>query len=270
MARLLVPAHLDARRAPCRTCRRMSHALRASALNALGDHSPDHDVRGAGGAKAHMVKLNKIYTRTGDDGTTGLADGARRPKDDPRVEAYGAIDETQCRDRRARGSRPATCPNSTPCSRASRMICSISAPISRRRRPKRRATKPLRIVPAPGRAAGAGDRRAQRPARAAALLRAAGRNPGRRRPASRPHHRRGGPNAHGGLAAGGRDGRRAGDALCQSSVAICCSSRRASRTPTGRRDVLWTPGAKSLSFDLAGRDASLAALTKFCGPTNRS
>ncbi len=40
-----------------------------------------------------MVKLNKIYTRTGDDGTTGLADGARRAKNDPRVEAYGDIDE---------------------------------------------------------------------------------------------------------------------------------------------------------------------------------
>ena len=41
-----------------------------------------------------MVKLNKIYTRTGDDGTTGLADGQRRSKADLRVEAYGAVDET--------------------------------------------------------------------------------------------------------------------------------------------------------------------------------
>jgi cob(I)alamin adenosyltransferase len=40
-----------------------------------------------------MVKLNKIYTRTGDDGTTGLAAGPRRMKCDIRVEAYGAIDE---------------------------------------------------------------------------------------------------------------------------------------------------------------------------------
>jgi cob(I)alamin adenosyltransferase len=40
-----------------------------------------------------MVKLNKIYTRTGDDGATGLASGPRRRKDDLRVEAYGAVDE---------------------------------------------------------------------------------------------------------------------------------------------------------------------------------
>jgi cob(I)alamin adenosyltransferase len=40
-----------------------------------------------------MVKLNKIYTKTGDDGTTGLAAGPRRLKSDLRVEAYGTIDE---------------------------------------------------------------------------------------------------------------------------------------------------------------------------------
>ena len=41
-----------------------------------------------------MVKLNRIYTRTGDDGTTGLVDGSRLPKHAPRMEAIGAIDET--------------------------------------------------------------------------------------------------------------------------------------------------------------------------------
>jgi cob(I)alamin adenosyltransferase len=40
-----------------------------------------------------MVKLNRIYTRTGDDGTTGLADGSRLGKDDARVAAYGSCDE---------------------------------------------------------------------------------------------------------------------------------------------------------------------------------
>ena len=40
-----------------------------------------------------MVKLNKIYTRTGDDGTTGLVDGSRLPKHDARMAAIGAVDE---------------------------------------------------------------------------------------------------------------------------------------------------------------------------------
>lgn len=41
-----------------------------------------------------MVKLNKIYTRTGDAGTTGLGTGARVAKDNPRIAAYGTVDET--------------------------------------------------------------------------------------------------------------------------------------------------------------------------------
>ncbi|GAA0270128.1 cob(I)yrinic acid a,c-diamide adenosyltransferase [Alteraurantiacibacter aestuarii] len=40
-----------------------------------------------------MVRLNRIYTRTGDDGTTGLVGGLRLPKHAPRMEAVGAVDE---------------------------------------------------------------------------------------------------------------------------------------------------------------------------------
>lgn len=40
-----------------------------------------------------MVKLNKIYTRTGDDGTTGLVDGSRVAKASSRIEAIGKVDE---------------------------------------------------------------------------------------------------------------------------------------------------------------------------------
>lgn len=41
-----------------------------------------------------MVKLNKIYTRTGDAGTTGLGTGERVAKHDLRITAYGTVDET--------------------------------------------------------------------------------------------------------------------------------------------------------------------------------
>ena len=40
-----------------------------------------------------MVRLSQIYTKTGDDGTTGLGDGSRTAKTDPRVESYGTVDE---------------------------------------------------------------------------------------------------------------------------------------------------------------------------------
>lgn len=43
-----------------------------------------------------MVKLNRIYTRTGDDGTTGLVDGSRLPKSDLRMAAIGDVDEANC------------------------------------------------------------------------------------------------------------------------------------------------------------------------------
>ncbi len=41
-----------------------------------------------------MVTLNRIYTRTGDDGTTALGTGERRPKYDLRISSYGTVDET--------------------------------------------------------------------------------------------------------------------------------------------------------------------------------
>ena len=40
-----------------------------------------------------MVRINRVYTRAGDDGTTALVGGQRVPKDSARIEAYGTIDE---------------------------------------------------------------------------------------------------------------------------------------------------------------------------------
>ncbi|MDP3899307.1 MAG: cob(I)yrinic acid a,c-diamide adenosyltransferase [Mesorhizobium sp.] len=57
-----------------------------------------------------MVKLNKIYTRTGDDGTTGLGSGERRPKFDLRIDAYGTVDEANSSIGLARLHTPAEHP----------------------------------------------------------------------------------------------------------------------------------------------------------------
>lgn len=51
----------------------------------MGADREDHE--------AAMPKITKVYTRTGDDGTTGLGTGARVAKDAPRIEAYGDVDE---------------------------------------------------------------------------------------------------------------------------------------------------------------------------------
>lgn len=56
-----------------------------------------------------MVVLNRIYTRTGDDGTTGLGTGERRDKFDLRVEAYGAVDEANAAIGLARLAIAETC-----------------------------------------------------------------------------------------------------------------------------------------------------------------
>ena len=40
-----------------------------------------------------MVRINRVYTKSGDRGQTALVGGARVDKDDPRIEAYGTVDE---------------------------------------------------------------------------------------------------------------------------------------------------------------------------------
>jgi len=53
-----------------------------------------------------MVVLNKIYTKTGDDGTTALGTGERRPKYDLRIETYGTVDEANAAVGLARAELP--------------------------------------------------------------------------------------------------------------------------------------------------------------------
>ena len=53
-----------------------------------------------------MVHLDRIYTRSGDQGTTGLGDGRRVSKLDPRIAAGGSVDETNCAIGVAISARP--------------------------------------------------------------------------------------------------------------------------------------------------------------------
>ena len=125
--------------------------------------------------RANMVVLNKIYTRTGDDGTTALGTGERRKKYDLRVAAYGTLDEANAAIGIARlhtGGEP----RSMARWRASRTICSTSAPIlPRRARARGRAARGSPSTAAQVTWLEKRDRPAQCRARAAAILRPAGR-----------------------------------------------------------------------------------------------
>ena len=87
-------------------------------------------------------RLSKIYTRTGDDGTTGLGDGSRVRKDSLRVEAYGTVDELNSAigvllavpEPAARGQPPASPKCSTSCSTWAGSCASPGTPPSAPRR----------------------------------------------------------------------------------------------------------------------------------------
>ena len=78
-----------------------------------------------------MVKLNRIYTRTGDAGQTGLVDGSRVAKSDARMHAIGDVDEANSAIGVALRHVGDPCFRAA-ARRASRTNCSILAPISRR------------------------------------------------------------------------------------------------------------------------------------------
>jgi cob(I)alamin adenosyltransferase len=96
-----------------------------------------------------MVKLNKIYTRTGDDGTTALVSGPRRSKADLRVEAVGAVDEANACIGLARldtaTSHPAL---DAMLSRIQNDLFDLGADLATPEDGKPPSHEPLRIVPA--------------------------------------------------------------------------------------------------------------------------
>jgi cob(I)alamin adenosyltransferase len=95
-----------------------------------------------------MVKLNKIYTRTGDDGSTGLADGERRAKCDPRVEAYGDVDETNSAIGLARLSTAALPELDAMLARIQNDLFDLGADLATPESDKPLGYEPLRIVAA--------------------------------------------------------------------------------------------------------------------------
>lgn len=94
-----------------------------------------------------MVTLNKIYTRTGDDGSTGLATGERVPKWDLRVEAYGAVDETNSAVGLARLHTQADPELDAMLARIQNDLFDLGADLATPERDKPLAWTPLRILP---------------------------------------------------------------------------------------------------------------------------
>lgn len=95
-----------------------------------------------------MVTLNKIYTRTGDDGTTGLATGERVEKWTLRVAAYGAIDETNSAIGVARLHSGADPELDAMLARIQNDLFDLGADLATPERDKPLAFTPLRILPA--------------------------------------------------------------------------------------------------------------------------
>ncbi len=98
-----------------------------------------------------MVILTKIYTKTGDDGTTGLGSGERRKKFDLRVEAYGTVDETNAAVGMARlstGADPALADLDAMLMRIQNDLFDLGADLSTPPTDEDLGYEPLRIVEA--------------------------------------------------------------------------------------------------------------------------
>ena len=173
-----------------------------------------------------MVKLNVIYTRTGDKGETGLGDGSRRAKNDARVAAMGDVDETNCAiglaliavgDR----SDAADVAIEPMLKRIQNDLFDLGADLCLPRQADEKPGAVLRVAPSQVRGDRTCDRRAQRETPSAALVRAAGRDGGGRRPASGARGLSARRASHGGAGGDrGRGGRRRCARLCQPPLGL--------------------------------------------------
>jgi cob(I)alamin adenosyltransferase len=95
-----------------------------------------------------MVKLNKIYTRTGDDGTTGLVRGGRRKKHDLRLHCIGTVDEANATIGVARVSTVSMPKIDTLLSRIQNDLFDLGSDLATPGEDQREDRPPLRIVAA--------------------------------------------------------------------------------------------------------------------------
>ena len=123
-----------------------------------------------------MVVLNKIYTRTGDAGTTALGTGERVPKHSPRIAAYGTVDETNAAIGMARIHLAAAHPDvDAMLGRIQNDLFDLGADLCAPERGKRAAKRErLRVSDAQIEAPGSRNRHHERGADSAALVCAAG------------------------------------------------------------------------------------------------
>ena len=156
-----------------------------------------------------MVRLNKIYTRTGDRGETGLGNGERRSKADLRVETYGTVDELNAvlglARLHAEGEMDETL------ARIQNELFDLGAELATPETGEPLGFEPLKVVP---------SQVERMEAEIDAFVELIGGSDGiaTRRPSSSCSHRRPAGRAADGGACQGRAGGRDRDALCQSSL----------------------------------------------------
>ncbi len=191
-----------------------------------------------------MVVLNKIYTRTGDKGTTGLATGERVEKWNLRVEAYGAVDETNA----ALGVARLHCAEDgeldAMLGRIQNDLFDLGADLATPERDKPLGWEPLRIVEAQVIRPRNRDRPDQRADRAPQQLHPARGLRPRRPPPRRAHHlpARRTPDCATRATPRARKSRRPPCAYANRlSDFLFVAARRANNN--GASDVLWVPGA---------------------------